>query len=82
MELTGISERFFVGFIGSLSLWPTAHPGALSRGSVVGPSCPSIGHGAWSKEKIESAEPFQLRERGVSCLVDFGPKNDDKWTEP
>jgi hypothetical protein len=26
---------------------------------------------------LESAEAFQLREPGVSYLVDFGPKNDD-----
>ena len=26
---------------------------------------------------LKSAEAFQLRERGVSYLVDFGPKNDD-----
>ena len=25
---------------------------------------------------LESAKPCQLREPGVSCLVDFGPKKD------
>ena len=30
---------------------------------------------------LESAEAFQLREPGVSCLVDFGPKNDDIGAE-
>ncbi len=30
---------------------------------------------------LESAEAFQLREPGVSYLVDFGPKNDDIGAE-
>ena len=43
-----------------------------------------MGHRAWGMEckaegrvVVESAEAFQLREPGVSYLVDFGPKNDD-----
>jgi len=30
---------------------------------------------------LESAEAFQLREPGVSYLVDFDPKNDDIGAE-
>ena len=30
---------------------------------------------------LESEEAFQLREPGVSYLVDFGPKNDDIGAE-
>jgi len=30
---------------------------------------------------LESAEAFQLRESGVSYLIDFDPKNDDIGAE-
>jgi hypothetical protein len=30
---------------------------------------------------LESAEAFQLREPGVSWLIDFGPKNNDIGAE-
>jgi hypothetical protein len=36
-----------------------------------------LGARAKGRVVLESAEAFQLREPGVSYLVDFGPKNDD-----
>jgi putative transposase len=36
-----------------------------------------LGARAKGRVVLESAEAFQLREPGVSYLIDFGPKNDD-----
>ena len=40
-----------------------------------------LGARAKGRVVLESAEAFQLREPGVSYLIDFGPKNDDIGAE-
>jgi hypothetical protein len=40
-----------------------------------------LGARAKGRVVIEGGEAFQLREPGVSYLIDFGPKNDDIGAE-